>query len=262
LSKPPPAYDGAAATWSQGPSRLYDRLAVRVVAPFADHLPGTTVLDAGAGTGAVCRALQQAGATAVAVDESADMLAQVDGAALLAVIGDLCSLPFLGATFDAAVSAFAISHLDSPARALAEMRRVVRPRGLIVAAVFGKAAANASKDVIHEVAAQHGYQPPGWYVHLKTETEPLSNTPELLRACAGAGVFEEVAIDDIVVDSGLDSAEEIVEYRTGMPHLAPFVHSLSAGGRQRFLREAVSAVRTRGEPVRPRVLIMSSRVLA
>ena len=262
LTQRSPAYEGWAQAWAEGPSRLYDRLATRVVEPFAEQLRGRTVLDAGSGTGAVCRALQHRGARAVALDESADMLAQVDGAAWLAVVGDLAALPFLSQSFDAAVSAFAISHLQVPARALAEMGRVVRPPGRIVAAVFGRAPANAAKDVIHQVAAEHGYQPPGWYLRLKTETEPLCDTPELLAACARAGGLAEVAVADIVVDAGIDSPEEIVASRTGMAHLAPFVSSLGPSRRRQFLGEALAAVRSSGEPLRPRVLIMSGRARA
>jgi hypothetical protein len=142
------------------------------------------------------------------------------------------------------------------------MRRVVRPSGLTIAAVFGAAPANASKDVIQEVASLHGFEPPAWYVHLKTRTEQLSNSPDLLRACSRAAGFDDVHVDDIVVDSEMSAAEDIVNYRLGMAHLAPFVSSLSAAQRDSLLRDAVTAVRERGEPVRPRVLIMSSRAPA
>jgi ubiquinone/menaquinone biosynthesis C-methylase UbiE len=256
------AYDGSGKAWARGPSRLFDLLANRVIEPFATRLRGATVLDVGAGTGAVSRALRRAGASPVAVDASADMLAHVGDSALLAVVGDVCSLPFLDAAFDAAVSAFAISHVDNPARALAEMRRVVRPPGLIVVAVFGAAPANVSKDVIHEVAVQFGYEPPPWYRHLKAQTEPLSNTPDLLRGCAQAAGLEAVVVDDIEVDSEISAPGDIVDYRTGMAHLAPFVSSLTAAQRERFMRDATNAVRERGQPIRPRVLIMSSRCSA
>jgi ubiquinone/menaquinone biosynthesis C-methylase UbiE len=252
------AYDGSGEAWARGPSRLFDLLANRVIEPFAARLRGTTVLDVGAGTGAVSRALQRAGASPVAVDASADMLAHVGDSALLTVVGDVCSLPFLDAAFDAAVSAFAISHVDDPVRALAEMGRVVRAPGLIVAPVFG-AASNASKDVINEVAVQYGFEPPDWYRHLKAHTEPLTNTPDLLRGCANSAGLEAVVVDDIEVDSELSTPGDIVDYRVGMAHLAPFVHSLTAVQRRRFLRDATSAVRERGQPIRPRVLIMSSR---
>lgn len=256
------AYEGQAADWARGPSPLYDALALRIVQPFASRVRGATVLDAGAGTGAVCRALVRVGASAVALDSSADMLSHIGGAALLAVVGDLCSPPFLDGTFDAAVSAFAISHVDTPGLALSELRRVVRPGGLIVAAVFAAEPSNLSKDVIHTVAAQYGYEPPAWYVHLKTRTEPLSNTPDLLRACSLAAGLQEVVVDEVVVDSVLTAPDQVVEYRAGMAHLAPFVRSLNEGERERFRRDAVNAVSHGGQPVRPRILIMSSRAPA
>ena len=74
-----------------------------------------------------------------AVDTSPDMLGEVGEAAVLAVAGDMCALPFTDRCFDAAVSGFAISHIDAPERALDEMRRVIRPRGRVIATVFGAA---------------------------------------------------------------------------------------------------------------------------
>jgi SAM-dependent methyltransferase len=256
------AYDGSGDAWERGASLLYDRLARCIVEPFGAHLRGATVLDAGAGTGAVCRALRSAGASAVAVDSSADMLAHVGGAARGCVAGDLYALPFRDATFDGVCSAFTISHLDHPARALRELQRVVHSAGLLVVAVFGAAPTNASRDVIYDVAEDYGFVPPAWYIHLKTHTEPLTNTPALLLACSREAGFDYVTIDDIVIDSDLSSPDDVVAYRTGMAQLAPFVSALSGAQRERFLRDAVTAVRDRGQPVRPRVLIMSSRASA
>ena len=180
-------YEHAGDAWARGPSRLlYDPLALRVVESAREQLRGCLVLDAGAGTGAVCRALRGVGATAIALDASADMLAHIGNAALVSVVGDICAQPFLTSSFDATVSAFTISHLESPERALREMRRVVKPRGLVIASVFGAAPSNASKDVVDRVAADYGFVTPTWHETLKTRTEPLTNTPDLLRACAEA----------------------------------------------------------------------------
>jgi hypothetical protein len=106
---------------------------------------------------------------------------------------------------------------------------------------------------------QYGFEPPDWYRHLKAQTEPLTNTPDLLRGCANSAGLETVVVDDIEVDSEISTPGGIVDYRVGMAHLAPFVASLTAVQRERFLRDATSAVRERGQPIRPRVLIMSSR---
>lgn len=262
ITDPSNAYQGAAAAWAGGPAVMYDTLASVAIAGVASELRGASVLDVGAGTGALCRALRAAGAVPFAVDTSPDMLGEVGDAAVLAVAGDMCALPFSDRRFDAAVSGFAISHIDAPQRALVEMRRVVRSRGQVIASVFGEADARASKDVIDEVAREFGYRAPEWYIRLKTGTEPQSNTPALLRSCAESAGLEDIAVADLTVDSGLATPEAITAYRTGLAHLAPFVAALPAARRAEFIDRAVSAVRERGQAVWPRVLVLSSRAPA
>ena len=126
ISPPSNAYEGVSSAWARGPAVMYDTLASVAIAGVASELHGEAVLDVGAGTGALCRALRGAGAFPFAVDTSVDMLGQVGDAAVLAIAGDMCALPFADCCFDAAVSGFAISHIDAPERALVEMRRVVR----------------------------------------------------------------------------------------------------------------------------------------
>ncbi len=262
ITQPRNAYQGVATAWASGPAVMYDTLASVALADVARDLRGCSVLDVGAGTGALCRALRVAGAIPYAVDTSADMLGEVGDAAVLAVAGDMCALPFADRCFDAAVSGFAISHIDAPADALAEMGRVVRHGGRVIATVFGEADARVSKDVVDEVARAFGYRPPDWYVHLKTRTEPQSNTPELLQACAETAGLDDIDVADVTVDSGLTTPEAITAYRTGLAHLAPFVSSLPAARRAEFIARAVAAVRVRGQAVRPRVLVLSSRAAA
>ena len=253
------AYEHAGDAWAGGPSLLYDRLATRIVESAGGQLRGCLVLDAGAGTGAVCRALRRVGAEAIALDASADMLAHVGHAAVVSVVGDVCAQPFAGASFDAIVSAFTISHLECPGVALREMRRVVKAGRLVIAAVFGAAPSNASKDVVDQVAAEYGYVAPTWYETLKTRTEPLTNTPEMLRACAEAAGLVRIGVEDITVDSGLDSPAARVEYRLGMAQFSAFVGSLVAAKREALVRDATAEVARRGQAIRPRVLILSSR---
>jgi ubiquinone/menaquinone biosynthesis C-methylase UbiE len=262
ITEPSNAYQGVAAAWASGPAVMYDTLASVAIADVASELQGRIVLDVGAGTGALCRALRVAGAIPFAVDTSPDMLGEVGDAAVLAIAGDMCALPFPDRRFDAAVSGFAISHIDMPADALAEMRRVVRARGRVIASVFGEADGRVSKDVIDDVARDFGFRPPDWYVRLKTRTEPRSNTPDLLRSCAESAGLDDITVADVTVDSGLATPEAITAYRIGLAHLAPFVTSLSPARRAAFIETAVAAVRTRGQAVRPRVLVLSSRVPA
>ena len=51
----------------------------------------------------------------------------------------------------------------------------------------------------------------------------------------------------------------MVEYRLGMAQFAAFVGSLTAPEREALLRDASAEVARRGQAIRPRVLILSSR---
>jgi len=87
------------------------------------------VLDVGCGEGELRRHLPD-GAW-VGVDSSPTMVAGAPGGVQLARAD---ALPFEAGSFAAAALLYVLYHLDDPARALAEARRVVRAGGLVAAA--------------------------------------------------------------------------------------------------------------------------------
>lgn len=100
-------------------------------------LKGKTILDAGCGTGYGLEIMAAAGAgaiTGVDIDEDAVAEARSRGERCGASVfqGDLQALELPDDEFDVAVCFETIEHLDSPERGLAELRRVVRPGGMIV----------------------------------------------------------------------------------------------------------------------------------
>ena len=108
-------------------------------------LPGPTVLNAGAGAGSLTLKLVDAGLRVTSVDASAELCDWVRAslarrgpevaAANPVMAGDLQSLDLPDASFDAAVCAEVLEHLDDDAAALAELARVLRPGGLLVVTV-------------------------------------------------------------------------------------------------------------------------------
>lgn len=102
-------------------------------------LRGRRVLDAGCGTGRLAAALaERARAKVWGVDRSPEMLAVArtrvpPGVGLK--LGRLEELPFKDDWFDAAVAWLVVHLVDRP-RALAELRRVVRPGGAIAVVSF------------------------------------------------------------------------------------------------------------------------------
>lgn len=91
---------------------------------------GRVVLDLGAGTGKFTRRLVQTGATVIAVEPVAQMRAQLAAAVAPVQVleGSAEAIPLADASVDAVVCAQAF-HWFANARALAEIRRVLRPGG-------------------------------------------------------------------------------------------------------------------------------------
>jgi ubiquinone/menaquinone biosynthesis C-methylase UbiE len=89
------------------------------------------VLEVGAGTGLNLRATQDVAAQVVAIDRNLDFLlhARSAGARAHLVCADAQALPFRAGAFDAAVETLVFCSVPSPATALAEIRRALRPGG-------------------------------------------------------------------------------------------------------------------------------------
>lgn len=109
---------------------LYFEAAIEdAVANFAGELAaGARVLDAGAGEGRYARwfARQRYVGVDLAVGQADWDYSGLD------VIADLNALPFPACCFQACLNVVTLEHLPEPARALAEIERVLRPRGRLL----------------------------------------------------------------------------------------------------------------------------------
>jgi len=89
------------------------------------------LLDVGCGDGRVARLLRERVAGVVAVDvEESPAWADADGLAFGVADGE--RLPFEDASFDLVHSKDSLHHMNDPAAALAEYRRVLKPGGVLV----------------------------------------------------------------------------------------------------------------------------------
>lgn len=110
-----------------------------------DHVDGwrgAAVLDAGSGPGAYVPAVLErvgAGGRLVALDLSLDRARAVPASPRVSrVQGDVTALPFRGARFDVAMAMHMLYHLADVGAAVAELRRVLRPGGVLLASTNGE----------------------------------------------------------------------------------------------------------------------------
>jgi SAM-dependent methyltransferase len=95
---------------------------------------GGDALDAACGTGRHAALLASMGWTTTGVDQSPAMLEVARGkvAGARFEVGDVRALPLADESYDLAVAALALCHLDDPTPAVVDVARVLRPGGVFV----------------------------------------------------------------------------------------------------------------------------------
>ena len=253
------AYNRSAAAWALGPDVLYGRLAEAMLTAVPLTLAGARVLDLGAGTGVAGRAAIAAGASqVVAVDIAEHMLRTAlgeSGGLVPPVVADAIHLPFADGSFDIVCAAFCLGHLPDPVAALRETRRVGRS---VVASAFAAGWTHPAKAVVEDALSELGYTAPAWHVELKDHHEPQIGDPERLTLAATAAGFAPVEVATMPVRSGLSTPADMVRWRLGMAHLAPFVQALAPADLERARLAAEAALVGAPSPVVPILVLAAS----
>lgn len=119
-------------------------------------------MDVGCGSGRFLPSLARRCERVIAVDLSLAMLAEVRATSPeLALVGDVCRLPVRDGCVDAVLAAWMLYHAADPDLACAELRRILRPGGVLIA-VTNAASHTAELDEVYAeaTAALLGDSPP------------------------------------------------------------------------------------------------------
>jgi ubiquinone/menaquinone biosynthesis C-methylase UbiE len=141
---------------------------------------GKDVLEVGCGTGLVLQRLARFARSAKGLDLSPGMLERARGRGLDVVLGSATSLPFESASFDVACSFKVLAHIPDIHAALAEMARVTRPGGHIIAEFYNPL---SFRGLVKRIG------PAGRIAHGKDESQVYTryDTPRQARALAPRG---------------------------------------------------------------------------
>jgi SAM-dependent methyltransferase len=111
----------------------------RALIDYTEPAPGARLLDVGAGRGAVVRAALARGCAVTAVDAAPGMVRRLraDFPAVTVELTDAHRFDLPDASFDVVTAGFVLDLLSDPVAALTEMRRVLRPGGIVALSIPG-----------------------------------------------------------------------------------------------------------------------------
>jgi ubiquinone/menaquinone biosynthesis C-methylase UbiE len=118
---------------ANGYHALVDDLEVELCARYG---AGKDVLECGCGTGLILERIKEHARRAVGIDLSPGMLELARARGLDVHEGSVTELPFPDASFDVTCSFKVLAHVPDIGRALAEMARVTRPGGVLLAEFY------------------------------------------------------------------------------------------------------------------------------
>ena len=158
------------------------------LAALAAPGPGIAALDLASGTGDIAFDLAERGAHVVGLDLTHRMLqlAQAKnraGRAVQFVTGDMMALPFPDASFDLVTTGYGIRNVPRIEPALAEIRRVLRPGGLLLSLDFDRPSNPLLRGVYLGYLTVVG-SVLGWVLHRDPDT--YRYIPESIRRYPGA----------------------------------------------------------------------------
>lgn len=230
----------------------------RLAGPFLDFagaVDGERVLDVGCGTGHLARAI-------VARSEPSEVRA-VDLAPayieharqhtvhprVLFEVGDACALQFADSGFDRALSLLVLHFVPRPERAIVEMRRVVKPGGVLAAAVWDVRGGFVASRLFFDTAA--ALDPKAGALRATNYTRPMTRPGELAAAWREAGL-EDVVETTLCIRMEFTSFEDYwAPYEGREGPVAEYVAGLGKPERSK-LKEAVRAAYLDGELDGPR----------
>jgi SAM-dependent methyltransferase len=189
----------SSSTYTANDGDAYERLMGRWSPPLADQLiafggveDGDVVLDLGCGTGSLALAVAaRTGARRIfGIDVAPAFIAYAARRSrdqrLSFAVGDGAALELADGSVDRAFSLLALNFMPAPGRAIAELRRVTRPGGVVAAAVWDFSGGLVYQRIFWDTAA--ALDPEAARARARHFSSPLTREGELGAALRAAGL--------------------------------------------------------------------------
>jgi SAM-dependent methyltransferase len=157
------------------------------------------------------------------------------------VVGDARRLPFRDRAFAAVAAAFCLNHIDPPSAGMREMRRVTASGGVVLVSSYGTDPDHPVKPAVQGSLAVAGHVIPHWYHLIQAgPVAALATSEGMARAALEAGLEADVTEIDIAFPEL--GVADLVAWRMGMAHNAPFVATLGPAERDAVVARALDAL--------------------
>ena len=240
------AYDRLMGRWSR-------RLAPLLIG-FGGLADGERIVDVGCGTGSLTFALPAAAnvTRVVGIDATEPFItaarARNTSPRITFDIGDARALPYADASFDRAYSSLVLHFIPDAARAVAEMRRVVRPGGTVAGAVWDSYGGQTFTRILWDIA---GVLDPAL---VRPYFRSLNGPGEMAEAWRAAGLTK-VEEASLTIRMEFASFEDYwAPFATGEGPHGKYVVELSEPARE-TLKEHVRRAYVANRPDGPRSMV-------
>ncbi|HYZ33407.1 MAG TPA: class I SAM-dependent methyltransferase [Crenalkalicoccus sp.] len=236
--------------------RLMGRWSRRLAVPFLEFAglePGERVLEVGCGTGSLTERLAASPVAAVEALDYAEVFleaarARITDPRVRFRQGDACALPFPDAGFDRALSLLVLHFVSDARQAMAEMARVVRPGGVVAAAVWDAYGGMPHQRLLTDLAAM--LDPEAAKARDHAVFRPMTRPDELRATWAAMGLEAEQTLLTIRVEFA-DFEDYWGPMASGEGNIGRVVAGFAPELRER-VRKAVHAAYLCGQPDGPR----------
>jgi ubiquinone/menaquinone biosynthesis C-methylase UbiE len=241
-----------AAGYEQLMGRWSQRLAPLFI-DFAGVDEGEKILDVGCGTGSLTLALARAAELSeiVAIDYSPvfveEAMRRTTDTRIKVQQADACALPFESGTFDRALALLVLHFVPDAGKAVTEMRRVVRPGGVIAAAVWDHLGGMPGMRMMVDTVAALGE--PGRQLRARYCFQPMMQPGEMKQTFVERGLVDVTEVQLMIRMDYLSFDDYWAPIAAGEGPLGKYVATLDTSERARTdaaVRDAYEAGRPDG----------------
>ncbi|MDM0105526.1 class I SAM-dependent methyltransferase [Variovorax sp. J22R24] len=246
------------ATQGDAYEKVMGRWSRQLALPFLDFVgtaEGDRVLDVGCGTGHLAFAVARRSGSGElrGVDLAQPYIEHArrhnQDARIVFDVADACALPFPDRDFDRVLSLLLLHFVPQAEQAIAEMRRVAKPGGVVGAAVWDARGGFVANRMFFDTAA--ALDPKARERRARNYTRPMTRPGELQRAWRNAGLKDVVETTLVLRMEFASFSDYWSPYEGSEGPAAEYVASLTDAERER-LRDAVEAAYLDGEADGPR----------